>query len=74
MEVLELEIKNCHWCKAELQGVLAEFVHCARCNERRIVEGLTHTFDPCPVCMTIKSKKLDFLDVDNIRNGGRHFD
>lgn len=58
-------IRNCHWCKEELYGLLAEFVHCVRCNERRLIEGLDQTFDPCPVCMTLKSKKWDFLNPDN---------
>lgn len=61
--------KNCHWCREELKGLLAEFVHCVRCNERRIIEGLTQTFDPCPVCMNIKLKKFDFLNPYNRRNG-----
>lgn len=48
--------KDCHWCGDELQGLLSEFVHCIRCNERRLIEGLSKTFDPCPVCRTLKSK------------------
>jgi len=69
-----LEIKNCHWCKEELQGVLVEFVHCVRCNERRIIEGLNHRFDPCPVCMTLKSEKLRFLNPESEKFGGKTYD
>jgi len=50
--------KDCHWCGDELQGLLSEFVHCVRCNERRLIEGLSKTFDPCPVCMTLKSERV----------------
>jgi len=65
----ELVIRNCHWCGEKLEGLLAEFVHCVKCNERRIIEGITHTFDPCPICMTLKSKKLDFLNPYSKNNG-----
>lgn len=68
--VLKLAIRNCHWCGKELQGLLAEFVHCVRCNERRLIEGLDQTFDACPVCMTIKSRRLDIINPDNKKNGG----
>ena len=70
----ELEIRSCHWCKKQLEGILAEFVHCARCNERRLVEGIDQTYDPCHVCMTLKSKKLDFLNPVNGKNGGILYD
>lgn len=72
--VSKLEMKTCHWCKDELHGLLVEFVHCVRCNERRIIEGLNHTYDPCPVCMTIKSRRLDFLNQDNRKNGDGNYD
>ena len=52
-------IKICHWCKEELHGLISDFVHCARCNERRLTEGLSKTFDPCHVCMTLKSKRVN---------------
>jgi len=68
-ESLEIKVRECHWCKTELHGLLAEFVHCARCNKRRISEGLDHTYDPCPVCMALKSKKLDFLNPYSKNNG-----
>jgi len=70
----KIEAKSCHWCKEELHGLLAEFVHCVRCNERRIIEGLNHTYDPCPVCMTAKSRRLDFLNPDIKRNGDVRYD
>ena len=47
--------KECHWCGEKLQGLVSEFVHCVRCNERRVIEGLSKTFDPCPFCMILKS-------------------
>jgi|APSaa5957512535_1039671.scaffolds.fasta_scaffold02460_10 hypothetical protein len=49
-------IKICHWCKEELHGLISDFVHCVRCNERRIVEGVNKIFDPCPICMAQKSE------------------
>ncbi len=61
---------ECHWCGEKLEGLVSEFIHCTMCNERRIIEGLTHVFDPCPVCMTLKSKKWSFLNPDNEKNGG----
>ena len=67
-------IKNCHWCKAELQGLLVEFVHCVKCNERRLIEGIEGMFDPCPLCMTLKSKKMDFLNPINKKNRGFSYD
>lgn len=65
----KVAVRNCHWCREELHGLLAEFVHCVRCNERRITEGLDHTFDPCPICMTWKAKQWEFLSFGNKRNG-----
>ena len=70
----EIEVRRCHWCKEKLEGLLTEFVHCARCNERRIVEGIDQTLDSCPECMTLKSKKLDFLNPVNGKNEGFSFD
>jgi len=69
-ESSKIEANSCHWCGEELQGLLAEFIHCAKCNERRITEGIDHTYDICPYCMTLKSRRLDFLNPDNKRNGG----
>lgn len=70
----KLAISNCHWCGKELLGLLAEFVHCVICNERRLIEGVDKTFDPCPVCMTVKSRKLNFLNPDYKRNGDANYD
>ena len=53
--IFRMNRKECHWCGEKLQGLVSEFVHCIRCNERRVIEGLSKTFDPCPVCMTLKS-------------------
>ncbi|MDF2426985.1 MAG: hypothetical protein OPY07_06590 [Nitrosopumilus sp.] len=47
--------KNCHWCGEELRGLLVEFVHCVKCNERRLTEGSDKMYDPCPLCMASKS-------------------
>lgn len=66
----KIEVDVCHWCKEELYGLLAEFTHCVRCNERRLIEGIDQTFDACPLCMAVKSRKLDFLNPDNEKNGG----
>jgi len=55
-ESSKIEARVCHWCKDELQGLLVEFVHCITCNVRRLNEGLDKTFDPCPICRTLKSK------------------
>lgn len=49
-------VKRCHWCTKELRGITSQFVHCPRCNQRRLTEGLDNIFDPCPVCMNLKSK------------------
>ncbi len=68
-EASKIEANSCHWCGEKLQGLLAEFVHCVKCNERRIIEGLDHTYDACPTCMTVKSRRLDFLNADTKRNG-----
>ncbi len=57
--------KYCHWCREELQGLLVEFTHCVKCNERRLTEGLDKKFDPCPVCMTLKSERSRFSKSDN---------
>lgn len=54
-----LNQKDCHWCGSELQGLVLEFIHCIRCNERRVSEGTTNTFDPCPICMALKSKGVN---------------
>ena len=64
--------KACHWCGDELQGLFSEFVHCIRCNERRLIEGLSRTFDPCPVCMTLKSERTGFHSDNKI--GGKEND
>ena len=66
--------KDCHWCGDKLQGLLSEFVHCVRCNERRVIEGLSGVFDPCPVCMTLKSERSGFLKSDYEKMGGRVYD
>lgn len=65
------EQNGCHWCGEKLEGLVSEFIHCVRCNERRVIEGLTHTFDPCPVCMILKSEKSSFLSPNYERVGGR---
>ena len=56
IESSKIETNSCHWCGEELQGLLVEFVHCVRCNEKRLNEGLDQTFDICPTCMAYKSK------------------
>lgn len=66
-ESSEIERNVCHWCNSQLQGLLVEFVHCVRCNERRLNEGLDKTYDPCPQCMTIKSDRSRFSKSDNDR-------
>lgn len=63
--------KECHWCGDKLQGLLSEFAHCVRCNERRVIDGLSRTFDPCPVCMTLKSERSRFLNPNYEKTGGR---
>lgn len=54
-----LDRKYCHWCGDELLGVISEFTHCVRCNEKRVSGGTTNTFDPCHVCMTLKSRRIN---------------
>ncbi len=66
-ESSKIEARACHWCREELQGLLVEFVHCVRCNERRLNEGLDRTYDACPLCMTIKSDRSRFSKSDNDR-------
>lgn len=56
-------MSNCHWCGNKLQGIVSEFIHCIRCNERRLTEGLSKVFDPCPVCMILKSKRRQVNDI-----------
>jgi len=61
---------DCHWCGDKLQGLVSEFTHCIRCNERRLIEGISKTFDPCPVCMTLKSERLQgHLESGGKKNG-----
>lgn len=49
--------KNCHNCGDKLEGILAEFTHCPKCNKIRIVEGFDDSYDPCHVCMNLKTKE-----------------
>lgn len=62
--------KECHWCGEKLQGLVSKFVHCVSCNERRVIEGISRTFDPCPVCMTLKSERSGFLKPNHEKTGG----
>ena len=57
--------KYCHWCEDELQGVISEFTHCVKCNERRLTEGLDRMSDPCPQCMALKFERNRFSKSDN---------
>ena len=66
------QIKQCHWCGEKLLGLVSDFVHCIRCNERRLVEGLTPTFDPCPICMTVKSRVEAMKPNFEMKRGERH--
>ena len=69
-ELSETKENQCHWCREKLQGLLLEFTHCPKCNERRLIEGIDQVFDPCPVCTNLKSKKMDFLNPIKGKTGG----
>jgi len=57
MEKVTKYEKNCHNCGDKLEGILAEFTHCPKCNKIRIVEGFDDSYDPCHVCMNLKTKE-----------------